>query len=751
MRSPFSFIHCVVALLALLCSTMASAQPAEVQGTDYRALAAALEDEHTRRVVIEELRRLDALSPSEELAPLPPAEELAQEAPSGQSAEQVSFARRMAAFTSGLAGSMGGQLASAGQALSGLFASSDSSSSVKVDFSGLWSAVFNLAIIALATFAAFFVLRRLSGRAYSALNDWTTAGSERLTMVRTIVAVSVAALVDAVVVAVAYLLGQAVSVQLAEYVGANGTRLSLFLNAFLIIELIKVGLRTVFANRYPALRLAPLDADQAAYCNQFFARLVGAVGYGILVLVPIINFNVSPALGSALSTAITVVAAVYTAIVVIKNRVTVRQRLEARSTAIGGSSGSLVYVLARVWHLLVIAYALLVVAVTLVQPATALPFVVFATLKTLAYAGGGLLLLVILRQLIGKEIQLSEGLNASMPLLQARLNTYIPTALKLVRLLLIIGVVVMSLDAWAVFDLAAWYASAQGSSTVSALVDILIILAVAAAVWIALASAIEHRLTPSADVEPAAAARATTLMGLFHSTLAIVIVVMTTMIALSEIGVDIGPLIAGAGVLGLAIGFGAQKLVQDVITGVFIQLENAMNVGDFVDVGGNSGTVDRVGIRSVALRDLYGTYHIVPFSSVGAVSNFTRDFGNHIGEYGIAYREDIDFAIEQLKAAFEELEKAEIGENILAPINVMGVVALADSSVNIRVQIKTKPGMQWAVGRAYNRLVKLYFDKAGIEIPFPHTTLYFGEDRQGNAPAANVRISDRANVVSTQE
>mgnify|MGYP000353748149 CR=1 FL=1 len=110
-----------------------------------------------------------------------------------------------------------------------------------------------------------------------------------------------------------------------------------------------------------------------------------------------------------------------------------------------------------------------------------------------------------------------------------------------------------------------------------------------------------------------------------------------------------------------------------------------MNVGDFVDVGGNSGTVDRVGIRSVALRDLYGTYHIVPFSSVGAVSNFTRDFGNHIGEYGIAYREDIDFAIEQLKAAFEELEKAEIGENILAPINVMGVVALADSSVNIRV------------------------------------------------------------------
>ena len=187
-----------------------------------------------------------------------------------------------------------------------------------------------------------------------------------------------------------------------------------------------------------------------------------------------------------------------------------------------------------------------------------------------------------------------------------------------------------------------------------------------------------------------------------------------------------------------------------MITGVFIQLENAMNTGDFISVGGNSGTVERVGIRSVAMRDLYGTYHIVPFSSVDAVSNYTKEFGNHVGEYGIAYRESIDEAIIQLEAAFEELKQGKFKDDVLAPLNVAGVVALADSSVNIRVVIKTTPGNQWAVGRAYNRLVKMYFDKAGIEIPFPHTTLYFGEDKDGSAPAGNIRLAGDAKVVDTQ-
>ncbi len=180
--------------------------------------------------------------------------------------------------------------------------------------------------------------------------------------------------------------------------------------------------------------------------------------------------------------------------------------------------------------------------------------------------------------------------------------------------------------------------------------------------------------------------------------------------------------------------------MQDIITGVFIQLENAINEGDWVTAGGISGTAERLSIRSVGLRDLEGTFHIVPFSSVDMVSNFMREFAYHVGHYGVAYRENIDEVIKHLFAAFEELKQdPDMAQYIDGDLVVDGVAALADSAVTMRIRIRTVPGDQWYVGRAYNRLVKQHFDAAGIEIPFPHRTLYFGQDKDGSAPPANVR------------
>ena len=268
------------------------------------------------------------------------------------------------------------------------------------------------------------------------------------------------------------------------------------------------------------------------------------------------------------------------------------------------------------------------------------------------------------------------------------------------------------------------------------------ILLLALAFWTICASVIEAKLASGE-----ASARKSTLLTLFRNALAVVIVTFTAMIVLSQIGVNIGPLIAGAGVLGLAIGFGAQTMVQDVITGVFIQIENAMNKGDVVTAGGVTGTAERLSIRSVAIRDLSGTYHIVPFSSVDTVSNFMRDFAFHVGVYGIAYREDVDEAMAQLREAFDALmSDPEQAVKVLESLELHGVTELADSAVNIRVRIKTTPGDQWAIGREYNRLVKKCFDAAGIEIPFPQTTLYFGQDKSGEAPAANVRMLEARHV-----
>jgi small-conductance mechanosensitive channel len=745
----------LLSLVMLLLAAPAFAQETGAESDPaYGTLADLIEDDSSRNALIEELRALQAARASVDQEGPVPAEQIAAESPSDQQPEEVSFARRMAATTGNLAANMGDQFAALGAALGGLVgagqARADQAVAGEVDLQEVGAAAVNLAILVIATFVVFFVLRAIASPAFRAFSAWAQRGSEKFAMLRTIVAVAVAALVDVIVVGLAYVAGGFVSSLLVNEVNADATRLALFLNAFLVVELVKAALRMMFSSGYEGLRLMPVGAGQARYANRFLANLAGFIGYGMLVLVPILNFHMSPVLGTAVGTLVMLLALFYAVAVILKKRTVIRDRLLDKADATSGPGRVALGVSARLWHLAALAYALMVFAVTVINPETALPYVAMATLETLIYVGAGLLVSVVLTQLIGKEIQLSDRVNEKLPRLQARVNTYVPTGLKVVRALILALVVVLSLDAWEVYDLAAWYATAAGAQTVGVVLHILIILAVAAAVWIGIASLLEHKLTPAEDADPATVARANTLMGLFHTTLAIAIIIMTLMIVLAEIGINIGPLIAGAGVLGLAIGFGAQKLVQDVITGVFIQLENAMNTGDFVTAGSNSGTVERVGIRSVALRDLAGTYHIVPFSSVDAVSNYTREYGNHVGEYGIGYRESIDDAIVQLEAAFEELKEGPHKDNILAPMTVAGVTALADSSVNIRVVIKAAPGMQWAVGRAYNRLVKIYFDKAGIEIPFPHTTLYFGEDRDGKAPPANVRMLGDERVVDTQ-
>jgi small conductance mechanosensitive channel len=714
-------------------------------------LAELLENEGARNALIEQLRNPSkAVNNNDTPAKEQASPENDTSPHDGEASDSNdSLARQLATLTAAAGENFKQQLATLAASVKAL---TDSNDKHRVDMAAIISAASHLALLAFATFALFFILHRAAKPLFAGIDDWAVRGSHKFAMLRTVAAVSTAGLVDLATVLLACASGHVIASQLSAEAGADSTRLALFLNAFLIVEGIKLVLRALFASRFPALRLLPLNQRQAKYCNRFFANITGFTGYGMMVLVPIVNANASEALGSALSTSIVLLAALYYTATVLLNRKRLRDQLFGRAANYQGSRRIALRLLARSWHLLALAYALVVVFTSLLRPESALPFVALATLQTATYAGLGSLLLVVLRQLIGREVRLSESINEQLPHLQKRLNTYIPTGLRILRVLVTAAIVVWSLDAWSVLDLGQWYATDVGRSTVSSLVDILLILALAAGLWIALASFIEHRLSPTGMANAARAARAETLLGLFHTSLAAVIIVMTTMIVLSEIGVDIGPLIAGAGVLGLAVGFGAQKLVQDVINGIFIQLENAMNTGDYVLAGGHEGTVERVGIRSVALRDLFGTYHIVPFSSVDSVSNYTRDFAYHLGEYGIAYRENIDKAIEHLQAAFEELASGEHKQDILEPMQVAGVSALADSSVNIRVLIKTAPGMQWAVGRAYNRLVKMHFDEAGIEIPFPHTTLYFGEDKNGDAPAANVRLaSNDGDVVASQD
>jgi small conductance mechanosensitive channel len=719
----------IMALPAMAATPALQAQQsAEAKAEEERPSAAALadllEDEASRQRLIEDLRRVAA-------------EREGATDPAASAAAAPSLPERIAAASQAMASDVVGQFQQALAALQAI------GSGPGIDWATVAQDAWMLGLLIAGTAIAFLLLRTLARRAFTRIDRWATTGHGAAGLLRRFWGVLLAAGIDAAAIALAWLAGWGIALFALGETGVADTRLLLFLNAFALIEGVKLLVRVVFAARDDGLRLLPISGEEAAYWNAWLAHLISFVGYGALVAVPLVRTTVSPALAQMLYVLVVVIGFIYALSIILQNRLRVRSLMEGWSQrAALGSTRVAAAVLARVWHLAAIAYLFALDAVLLLRPEEALPYMARATLQSLAAIGFGILIGALIGRAISRGIRIPAASLEKFPLLEPRLNAFVPRALQAVRLVIVVIVAALVLDAWQIFDLAAWLNSDAGLTAVTSLASILAIVVIAAVAWIAIASWVDYWLSPkTGSGEPSARQR--TLLALFRNAAAVVIVTMAGMILLTELGINIGPLLAGAGVLGLAIGFGAQKLVQDIIGGVFIQLENAINTGDWVDAGGISGTAERLSIRSVGLRDISGTFHIVPFSSVDTVSNYMRDFAYHVGVYGIAYRESTDDAVKHLINAFAELrEDPEMSPEILDDLEISGVTALDTSSVNIRVRIKTTPGNQWRVGRAYNRLVKKHFDAAGIEIPFPHTTVYFGHDKDGSAPAANLRLTD---------
>ncbi len=222
--------------------------------------------------------------------------------------------------------------------------------------------------------------------------------------------------------------------------------------------------------------------------------------------------------------------------------------------------------------------------------------------------------------------------------------------------------------------------------------------------------------------------RMKTLSGLLGTTLSVLIYVVGALMILAQLGIQIAPVLAAAGVAGLAIGFGAQALVKDLINGFFILLEDQIRVGDVVNVAGIGGLVEAVNLRTTKLRDLEGRVHIIPNGMIEVATNFTKDWSRALVEIGVAYKENVDNVISVLQEVGEELRNDKnFSEFIVEPLTILGLDSFGDSSVNIRMFFKTKPLKQWDVAREFRKRVKAAFDEKGIEIPFPHRTVYMGE------------------------
>lgn len=219
--------------------------------------------------------------------------------------------------------------------------------------------------------------------------------------------------------------------------------------------------------------------------------------------------------------------------------------------------------------------------------------------------------------------------------------------------------------------------------------------------------------------------RIATLTGLLQTMALALIWAVVVILSLEQLGLDIRPILAGAGLLGLAVGFGAQNLVRDLISGFFIILENQVGVGDVAVVNGTGGLVESITFRTITLRDLAGVVHVFPNGTITSLSNMTKGWSAYVIDVGVAYKEDTDRVVAVMQQVAETLrEDPDFASKILEPIEILGVDAFDQSAVVIKARLKTRPMEQWGVGREYRRRLKKAFDAQGIEIPFPHRTVF---------------------------
>jgi moderate conductance mechanosensitive channel len=228
----------------------------------------------------------------------------------------------------------------------------------------------------------------------------------------------------------------------------------------------------------------------------------------------------------------------------------------------------------------------------------------------------------------------------------------------------------------------------------------------------------------SESVPGAAAMRIRTLMSVLWTIVAGLVWFTAVLTILGQVGVNVTPILASAGVVGLAVGFGAQNLVKDFVSGFFLILENQVRVGDVAIINGTGGLVEAITFRTIVLRDQAAVVHVFPNGSINTLSNMTKDWSAYVIDVGVAYKEDTDRVIEVMRRVAGDLQAdPQYGSAMLEPIEIIGVDAFSDSAVIIKARLKTLPIKQWMVGREYRRRLKKAFDAEKIEFPLPHRTL----------------------------
>ena len=391
--------------------------------------------------------------------------------------------------------------------------------------------------------------------------------------------------------------------------------------------------------------------------------------------------------------------------------------------------------LASTWHIFAIIWIVVHYLVWALNIPGGFFYLARATLLTTLILAFARTLVLWIDRSFASGVPIAADADELLPGVQERATRYANPLRLLLRGFVIGAMVLLLLEAWET-RVVEWLGTDTGKFISLKIFSLVAICTSAVLASEGLALLIE-RFVGAKDEQgkPLHSNRARTLASILKNVLILFIVTTAMMLALSEIGVDAAALLAGAGVVGLAIGFGSQRLVQDLINGLFILLGDTLRVGDVVEVGGKSGVVESITMRTIALRSYDGSVHTIPYSSIDIITNMTKDFSYAVLDIGVAYREDVDQVMKVMGEVDAGLRREwPYRRIILEPLDIAGVDALGESSVMIKARSKVHPGKHWGVRRELVRRLKRRFDELGIEIPFPHQTVYFGADRDGKAP-----------------
>jgi small-conductance mechanosensitive channel len=496
--------------------------------------------------------------------------------------------------------------------------------------------------------------------------------------------------------------------------------LSALIEATIAVRLILAIARAVLVPAYADDNLVPASEETRNYLLIWVRRFTCWGIFGYAVAAAAWWLGVPGGIYALMLKISALVLAILGIVFVLQNRAVVARWIQGSDQAESAGLIRLRGRLGEIWHILAIVYigAIYLAYVLRVEGGSA--YILRATLVSIVVIVGARLLVRFVEQLSATGFAVAPDLKARFPELEKRANRYLPLLTRLSGAAIYVLALLLVLQAWDISSFA-WFETGLGRQTAGALLSIALVLAIALAVWELLAAAIERHLAGLDAQGAPSRVRRRTLLPLLRTAMLCVIVTIAVLTILSQIGVSIAPLLAGAGVVGVAVGFGSQALVKDVITGLFILIEDQIAVGDVVDLGkDHKGVVEAISIRTIRLRDQAGAVYTVPFSEVTTVKNMTKDFAYAVARIAVAYNEDVDRVTEILRGVCDELNADEqLGPWILDPFDYQGIDSLDEASVALVLRVRTVAGKQFVVGRALNRLIKIAFDKHGIAMRDP--------------------------------